>query len=246
MMGALSKTAIALAGLAILTASTPDRFDVASIRPNLTEGHRSSITRSGGRITLENTTLRDCIAFAYGIPSGKDYELSGPGWMDTAKFDIAATFPAEIATERVRQMLQTMLAERFALTTHAENRNIESYVLVVGKKGPKLAKSSESSDGAFTWGESQLTARSITMAGLANRLSGPNFKLSRPVVDMTGIKGAWDFVLKWASDDAPAEDRTEPSIFIALQEQLGLRLEPRKIAFRIVVVDSIAKTPTQN
>ena len=84
------------------------------------------------------------------------------------------------------------------------------------------------------------------MTGLANRLSGPAFKLGRPVVDMTGIKGAYDFILKWAPDDAPVDASSSASIFTALQEQLGLRLEARKLAFSILIVDQADKAPTGN
>ena len=90
-------------------------FDAASIRKNLTETNSGSLSREGGRLTLTNTSLRDCIAFAYNIPTGRDYELSGPAWLDTEKFDVMATFPLETSRERYREMLQTMLAERFGL-----------------------------------------------------------------------------------------------------------------------------------
>jgi uncharacterized protein (TIGR03435 family) len=98
----------------------------------------------------------------------------------------------------------------------------------------------------FFWGEGQLTARAISMSGLADRLSGPVFKLGRPVVDMTGIKGDYDFVLKWSSDDASASASSSASIFTALQEQLGLKLETRKISARILVVEHLDKVPTGN
>jgi uncharacterized protein (TIGR03435 family) len=246
---------VVFAGLIIATSgypvfaqltSKPVEFDVASIRPDLTESNSSSINRSGGRITLENVSLRDCIASAYDIPTGRDYELSGPGWLDVEKFDIAATFPPETSRDRVREMLQSMLAERFALRTHTENKKIESYALVIGRKVPKLPDLSASTEGAFIWGENQLTARAISMAGLADRLSGTHFKLGRPVVDMTGIKGAYDFILKWAPDDAPADASVNASIFTALREQLGLKLEPRKIAFRILVIDHVERVPSEN
>jgi uncharacterized protein (TIGR03435 family) len=219
-------------------------FDVVSIRPNLSGANGSSISRSGGRITLENVSLRECISFAYGIPTGRDYELSGPGWLESEKFDIVATFPTETSRDRVREMLRKTLGERFGLKTHEENREIESYALVVAKRGYKLPAVSTASDGAFVWGEGKLTARAISMSGLADRLSGSGFKLGRPVVDMTRIKGSYNFVLSWAPDNAPADGRA--SLFTALQEQLGLKLEPRKIMSKILVVDHAEKAPTEN
>jgi uncharacterized protein (TIGR03435 family) len=90
-----------------------------------------------------------------------------------------------------------------------------------------------------------MTARGITMAGLASRLSGPVFRLDRPVVDMTGIKGAYDFTLNWAPDNA-AIGHAGASIFTALRERMGLRLEARKMSFRILVVDHAEKAPSGN
>lgn len=244
-MGAWLAITVSTSALAQSTTKAP-AFDAASVRPNLTGANGGSLSRSGGRITVENFSLRECIAFAYGIATGRDYELSGPAWLDTEKFDIAATFPTETSRDSVREMLQTLLAERFSLKTHRENRKFESYVLVVGKRGPKVREGSTGGDGAFIFGEDHVTVRSFSMSGFADRLSGPVFKLGRPVVDMTGMKGVYDFTLNWAPDDASADARSGASIFTALQEQLGLKLEPRKIAFRILVVDHADKDPPNN
>jgi uncharacterized protein (TIGR03435 family) len=228
------------------SATKPAAFDVASVRPNLTGVNGGSLSRSGGRITVENFSLRECIAFAYGIATGRDYELSGPAWLDTEKFDIAAAFPMETSRERVREMLQTLLAERFSLKMHRENIKLPSYALVVAKRGPKLTAASTASDGAFIFGADHVTVRAFSISGLADRLSGPVFKLDRPVVDMTGIKGVYDFTLNWAPDDASVDGRSGASIFTALQEQLGLRLKAQKIAFRILVVDHADRVPANN
>jgi uncharacterized protein (TIGR03435 family) len=202
----------------------------------------SSIEQSVSRITVRNESLRGIIFFAYGIPWGRDYAFAGPDWLDSEKFDIVATFPAETSREVVRDMLQTLLSERFGLRTHPESRKLESYVLLVGKRGPKLQADTTGAEGAFIWGEDRVTCRAISVAGLANRLSGPAFKLGRPVVDMTGLKGAYDFTLNWSSDTVLAG----PSVFTAIEEQLGLRLVARKAAFKIVVVDRVEKVPTGN
>jgi uncharacterized protein (TIGR03435 family) len=100
------------------TGTNAPAFEVASVKPNRTGRNGSSTERSGVRITLENVSLREWIEFACGIPDGREYELSGPAWLDSDKFDIAATAPPETSRERVRQMLQTLLAERFHLKTH--------------------------------------------------------------------------------------------------------------------------------
>jgi uncharacterized protein (TIGR03435 family) len=221
-------------------------FDVASVRPNATGVSGSSVNRSGGRITLENVSLRECIGFAFGIATGRDYEFEGPGWLDDRKFDITATFPPETSRGEVREMLRMLLAERFRLKTHYESRALNSYALVVGKGGSKLQAGSAGTDGAFIYGEGHVTVRAMSMASLADRLSGPVFRLGRPVLDRTGITGVFDFTLHWAPEDAPPEGRSDASIFVALQEQLGLRLERRRVVSRILVVDHAEKMPAEN
>jgi uncharacterized protein (TIGR03435 family) len=121
----------ALTGAAMFAQSTPRpaSFDVATIRSNRSGANGSSIDRSGGRMTIRNTSLRECVAFAYDIATGRDYELLGPGWLDAEKFDITATFSPETSRDRVREMLRTLLAERFKLKIHSEARMVESYVL---------------------------------------------------------------------------------------------------------------------
>jgi uncharacterized protein (TIGR03435 family) len=130
------------------------------------------------------------------------------------------------------------------LKTHQEDKTINSYVLVVGKHGPRLPAVSTVTDEAFIWGDGKLTARGISMSSLADRLSGPPFKLNQPVKDVTGIKGIYDFVLSWAPDDSVVDGHD--SIFTALQDQLGLKLEARKIVSQILVVDYVEKVPTEN
>jgi uncharacterized protein (TIGR03435 family) len=229
-------------GAAFCQTPPPPVFDAASVRINTSATNEGSIRREGGRFTVANSSLRDLIALAYSIPTGRDYELSGPGWLDTRRYDVAATFPPETLRDRVRDMLRSLLAERFHLKTHVETRKLESYALVAAKNGPRLPAKGTSPDGSFVFGDDHIIARGFSMADLADRLSGPVFKLDRPVVDMSGIKGSYDFTLKWAPDGIGSE----ASIFTALQEQLGLRLVARKIAFKIVVVDQADKDPGAN
>lgn len=237
---------VLMMNLVLAVAASGVAFDVASVKLNTSGSSGGSIEGSAGRIIIENTSLKEIIFYAYGISWGKDYALSGPGWLDEEKFDIVATFPSGTSRGSVQEMMQTLLSERFALRTHRENRMLESYVLLVDKHGAKLQPNTDGADGAFIFGEDHMTCRAITIASLASRLSGSTFKLGRPVVDMTGIKGTYDFTLKWSSDVALADGQTGPSIFTALQEQLGLRLEARKTAFSIIVIDHMDKTPTGN
>jgi uncharacterized protein (TIGR03435 family) len=207
------------------TAADTPAFEAASVKPNRTGVNGGSLKRSGGRIVFDNASLRECIAFAYGIPAGRDYELSGPAWLDSEKFDVVAVFSPETSRDGVREMLRALLAERFSVKTHRESRTLKAYTLVVARRGPKLKEAGKGGDDAFIFGEGHVTARAISMSSFADRLSGPVFKLERPVVDMTGIRGVYDLALEWAPDGASVDGRPGTSIFTALQEQLGLKLE---------------------
>jgi uncharacterized protein (TIGR03435 family) len=227
------------------SATNSPAFEVASIKPNRSGLNGSSLGRSGSRLTFDNVSLRECIAFAYGIAAGRDYELIGPAWLDSEKFDIAATFPPETSRERIREMVQTLLAARFHLTTHRESKKLKAYALVVAKKGPTLKVASSGED-AFIFGDGRVTARALSMSAFADRLSGPLFKLEQPVVDLTGIKGVYDFTLEWSPDGVSVVGHSDASIFTALQEQLGLKLEVRQITAAILVIDYADRVPTGN
>jgi uncharacterized protein (TIGR03435 family) len=242
---------VVTAAFAIATAVSAERpaFDVASIHLNRSDTRDSSIGRSGGRIYVRNVSLREVIAFAYGIPTDRDDKLTGPAWLASEKFDIEAVCPPETSRERVTQMMQTLLEERFALRTHREDRKLNGYALVKTKRTPRLHPSlgvDQSLDASFTFSEGRVTGRAMSMQALANRLSGPVFKLGSPVVDETGIQGVYDFTLAWSPDAAPAAAESAPSIFTAIQEQLSLKLEPRKIMVSTLVVDRIERIPAGN
>jgi uncharacterized protein (TIGR03435 family) len=116
---------------------------------------------------------------------------------------------------------------------------------VVDKRGPKLTRSSNTPDDVFTFGDGHISARGFSMSSLADRLSGPVFKLDRPVINMTAIKGIYDFDLEWALDDATG-GHSGASIFTAIKEQLGLRLETRTTTVSILVVDRVNRIPSSN
>lgn len=244
--------AVIIAAFATATLASAERaaFDLASIHANPGAARDSSIGRSSGRISVRNAALREIIAFAYDIPTDRDEELIGPAWLAQEKFDIEATCPPETSRERVTQMMQTLLEERFGLRTHREDRKVNGYALAKTNRTPLLRPSpngvDQSLDASFTFSEGRVTGRAMSMQALANRLSGPVFKLGRPVVDETGIKGIYDFTLIWAPDGAPPAAESAPSIFTAIQEQLGLKLESRKISVHTLVIDRIERLPSGN
>ena len=221
-------------------AQTP-AFEVASIKPNRSAGGISSIRLSTGRVSMENVSLKKVILNAYGIPDDREYTINGPDWLTSEHFDIDATFPADTPLLHVRQMAQRLLAERFMLTLHRETRQLPVYSLTVAKNGPKI-HAVEDGQGQTSNGPGRLEAKKITMQKLADLLARP---AGLPIVDSTGLKGVFDFTLEWSPDQA-AEATAWPSIFTALQEQLGLKLESGKGPVEILVVDHIRKAPTEN
>jgi uncharacterized protein (TIGR03435 family) len=200
---------------------------------------------------MQNCTLWKIIGLAYGFGEDKDYARTGPDWIKSERYDIAAKFPADMpkdraqVVERVQLMLRALLADRFKLAVHHEPKVLSAYALVVGKNGSKMAEAGEGH--RMNIGPASMTGQT-PMGHFADLLSQ---KLDRPVVDQTDLKGVFEVKLEWSPDvnpqDEPAADNgTKPSIFTAIQEQLGLRLEARKLPVDVLVVDRAEKVPTEN
>lgn len=313
---------LAAAGTALFAslalAQAPDRsltFDVASIKPAAQQpmGRMMMGMRGGpgtsdpGQARFINMSLSGMIANAYDV---KNYQLSGPSWMDSAHFDVTAKVPQGTTQEQFHIMLQNLLAERFKLVVHKEQKQLPIYALTIGKGGPKLkesatapADSGEPKDpppfapgpperdkdgfpkrpaGAkgmvmmFNGNRFRMQANQATMDQLVNMLSN---QLGRPVIDETGLKAKYDVTLEFSPEgltmmkgmpmpmgpppggaagggsvgggpdggrDGGHEAESGPTIFSAVQEQLGLKLESRKGPVDLIVVDSAEKTPTEN
>lgn len=273
------------------TTSAPlPSFEVASIKPNHSGGRFRSISTSPGRFTATNEPMRVLIAWAYadkGSPWLKDEQISGgPGWINSERFDIEAKVDAAFAEEekklpfdqwadKVRLMVQSLLAERFKLKVSHHTKELPVYALVIAKNGAKIQESKPGDSyssgikrpdgvpaGARTgqYGRGQLTGQGLPMADLVRMLER---QVGRPILDKTGLKGNYDFTLQWTPVDptqmfngagnssqappanAPPPDSSGPSIFAALQEQLGLKLESRKALAEILVIDHIER-PSEN
>jgi uncharacterized protein (TIGR03435 family) len=229
-------------------------FTVASMKQNeFLPGKRPIVIVNPGRITLTGLTLQTLIARAYMV---KEYQVRGPAWMYSTRYNIAATMPEDTPETVVWEMLQALLAERLRLTVRRTRQELPVYAIVRAKSGPKLKPVSPGEPGVQLRG-GLLNARSATMQSLANLLG--TF-LDRPVVDQTGLDGAYEVTLSFTPDPnlGPAMKKlsvemeltnTEAnggSIFTAVQEQLGLKLEARKAAVEILVVESALKVPVEN
>jgi uncharacterized protein (TIGR03435 family) len=229
-------------------------FEVASIKAAKPGGNGTSLlTNPAGQFTAENATLRTIITFAFGV---RGFQLSGgPSWLDSDRFDIVAKPEAGSNPAQLRQMVQSLLADRFKLKFHRETKEMQVVALEVGKNGPKLKPTKPEDDAArpnrgFQGGAGELTALGADMTSLATRLSAI---VGRPVIDRTALTGRFDFTLQWTPDspahmkspDEPvANSEQGPSIFTAVQ-QLGLKLENQKAPVEIIVIDAVEK-PSAN
>jgi uncharacterized protein (TIGR03435 family) len=241
-------TASLLAGRAF-SQPAPDAlvFDAASIKPNTSLSGHSSSRVTNGEVIMRNVSLKGCIQLAYHLADGR---LFGPDWLSTTRFDIVAKPPSGSPHDQYRQMMQALLADRFKLAIHHESRMLPAFALVVGKNGPKLQKGEPGGPHVDTE-NTKMTGRGMTMANLAETLSQ---HLDRPVVDKTGLDGFFDLHLEWSPEEKPSDEKsaaaaqppTGPSIFTAVQEQLGLKLQAEKLPIDVVVVDHIEREPTEN
>ena len=234
---------IGLTLCAVVTAQTP-AFEVASIR--LAEddgGHDSDADR--GIFRTHNLSLKRLIAAAYDVDESQ--VIGGPKWIDLDGWDINAKIPAEFSratTEQISQMTGSLLEERFALRIHREPRQVAGYALTIAAGGLKINSAKESESGSeFNTHNSHLTARYVTMDQLARRLSR-NKDIGKPVFNTTGLTADrhFDFELEWAPEQADGKaDSDKPTIFAALQEQLGLRLSATRVTVQAVVIDRVER-----
>jgi uncharacterized protein (TIGR03435 family) len=221
-------------------------FEVASIKPLAPSdrGLPGQMLRDPGQVIYHNVSLENLLAQAYRI---KNFQMAGPDWLDSDRFDIVAKLPPEAHDDQLPVMLQGLLKERFLLAFHREPKTMSAYVLLTGKAGPKMRAAQSEGGVRTTIGATRrhLSGRvsMVTLAGLLSNM------LDRPVVDRTDLQGIYDVDLEWSVDDIP--DRTvqandPPSLVTALQEKLGLRLDTRKAPVDIYVIDHVERVPTQN
>jgi uncharacterized protein (TIGR03435 family) len=228
--------------------SKPRVFEVASIKPNTGSPDHSGVTTDKGRISMENVTLKRCIRSAYGVPEAQI--VGGPKWIDDDRFDINAKADWPAGDRELMIMLQSLLVERFQLSFHRESKTIQGYALVVGNGGLK-AKPSAPDAGSGINSKTSARAASIeavacTMTALAKQLSQ---MLHLPVADLTEANGQFDFRLEWVPDDMQQQSLagSDPvvssgsSIFSAVQEQLGLKLESHKVPVEVFAIDHVEK-----
>jgi len=253
----------------------PDRwkFDVVSVRQNKSDarpvtnfppGPEDDSVPSGGFFSGSGVTLYQYIALAYDF-TVYDYQLLKsrlPEWVLADRFDIQARASGRPTKAQLRLMMQSLLADRFKLAIHFETREVPVFALVPskpGKTGPRLQPHSDqppcstaSPCGRFDSlpnppGQFKIGARNVTMGFIANVLA--TSELGRPVLDQTGLAGNFDFTLEWTPNIPPSPDfmpdQTGPTYIEALQEQLGLKLEPTRGPIQVPMIDHVDR-PDEN
>jgi uncharacterized protein (TIGR03435 family) len=238
------------------------QFDVASVRQNLTPEPRWRMSFTDDGVSAQDVTLFYAIEEAYGL---YDEQLWAgiPPWIKEKRFDIEARYDVEkypkITFEQRKAMLQQFLAERFKLAAHHEQKEFPLYALAIAKGGPKFEETKPEDLHIGSYGPRCDVLRSkmgltemkgCSMEQLAHHLTGwTRNDLGRTIVDHTGLTGRYNFSLKW-TQDTPSPSSTldtggGPSIFTALQEQLGLQLRPEKGPLDTIVIDHV-EMPTEN
>src|SRR6185312_6424878 len=229
--------------------ATAPEFEVASVKRAMPGPQGVWTNGSPDRIRMLNMSLQQLISFAYDV---KDYQVPAKGWIESEKYDVVAkvspavaSMPWAVKFAQMRMMTRALLAQRFQLVLRRELREMPVYGLVTAKSGSKLQELGPN-PGDNVMADIQrghLSAKKMQMSQLALILGD---QMDRPVVDFTGIRGVFDVTLDWSPESAePVASDTKPSLALALQEQLGLKLEPRKSPVDVLVVDR-AEPPSGN
>ena len=228
-------------------------IEVSTVKPASPDEDVASIGPEGRRFLVQNLTVRDLIKFAYQVNVNQIVE--GPKWIATDRYNIQAlpvesvkfdekTYNPEQPYEKQYKITRELLADRFKLRFHQEQRMLPVYILTVAKGGPKLKVSDHKDAGGGCGGppmRMQCTLKGVTLPYFTSFL-GLYEAVDRPVVDKTGLAGEFDFDLKWSTGEVEAD---LPTIFTAFQEQLGLKLESGRAPVDVMVIDNIGR-PTEN
>jgi uncharacterized protein (TIGR03435 family) len=235
-----------------------DAFEVATVKPTPQDWRGGRFIRMLGprQFTATNYTLRVLIAAAYRLNT--QAVLGGPSWMDSDAYDIVAVTPGDVRPNLDQQlnMLQELLKDRFSLAFHRQERELPVYILSVAKNGPKLRPSQAPADedpvviSHISPDHVELPVRNASIAQVIAVMQRSIF--DRPILDRTGITGRYDFDLDWAPDEGQfggqfsrTADQNRPSLFTAIQEQAGLKLEAGRGPVLALVIDKLER-PSEN
>ncbi len=260
----LRRAILFAAAIPCVFAQSKKEFDVATIKPNAEKDNRFMLRYpQHGTFTATGVTLKMLIMSAYQVNA---YQVSGgPSWIATDRWDIQAKAEGSdglMPRDQFDAMLRSLLEDRFQLKVRRDSKEMPVYELVVAKSGPKLTPHTGGDpkpEERMRIGSGSLRFQNAGPPNLAFQLS---LQLGRTVIDKTGLTGQYDFALEWAPEPGqggpqsiglppdpslkfPPADPNRPSLFTALQEQLGLRLDSEKGPVDMIVIDSVSK-PTEN
>jgi uncharacterized protein (TIGR03435 family) len=257
----LSGVLSAVPGEVAAQIANPPTYDVASIKPSKASDETTLLFRPGA-FTAKGMTLKSLLKEAYGI---QDDQISGaPKWVSTQTYDIEAKVDGvdaatleKLSEDQFKGMFRSFLRDRFQLKVHWETKELPVLALVVAKGGPKLQQAKPGDTypdgikgpdgkpaghaGMLMWGRGRLTGQGIPIGNLVPPLTQ---ELGRIVEDKTGLTGNYDIELRWTTDDASPDSRSAsdspgPSLFTAMQEQLGLKLESQKAPVQVLLIDHV-------
>jgi len=224
-------------------------FEVASVKRAAGGGPPGDIPRnmdgSPGSFAMRNVPLRYALEWAYDL---KDYEISGPDWINgEERYDIIAKAAGPATNEQMKPMLQSLLTDRLKMKLHRETRDLPVYVLLPGKGAPKVKPASADGEATLSGSPAGAFFHNQPISRLTFMLTR---RMDRPVLDMTGLKGVYDFTVDTSglgfNGQPPADPTAGPSIFTAVQDNMGLLLEARKAPVETLVIDRVERIPIEN
>jgi len=225
-----------------MAADAHPSFAVATIKPHDPASNSQGFHNAGDRISIRNESITSLMMFAYSINKHQVIDL--PAWAETSSYDIEGK--TDIAGEpnlrQQQEMIQNLLADRFHLKMHRDQRELPVYAIQVAKGGAKLTAAAKPEDQPNQQGYSHGTemTQTYTNCSIPNFILGMQFFLDRPVVDQTGLTGHYDFTFHYTADEVHATDpNAPPGLFTAVQEQLGLKFEPTKAPVEVFAIDHL-------
>jgi uncharacterized protein (TIGR03435 family) len=225
----------------------PD-WDVVTVKardPNENNGN-SSMGMKGSQLALINRTVEVLIMAGYGMQ--KSQIVGAPHWIETERWDIQGVpdVPGRPSVKQMQSLIRKVLAERFGLKLHRESKELSVYAITPAKGGAKMDKSAGDPNGLPDENDNQnngIVTMRVTNMSMGEFAMIFQFFLDRPAVDQTGLAGRYDFQLKWTPDEsrAPTDGSAPPGMFTAIQQQIGLKLEPVKAPAEVLVVDALER-----
>jgi uncharacterized protein (TIGR03435 family) len=256
-------SALMLVGAFGQSTSPQPSFEVADVHASPRSANMNlRIVLRAGRYEIHNATMVDLVRTAFGVDA--ENVVGGPNWVEYDKFDVIAKAASNTPNDSLKSMLKTLLADRFKLVVHNDTKPLAAYVLTMGKGKPKLKEADPSgrsecqslpparppapTPGQIVVPMLNYSCHNMTMEAFASGLRGMGSGyFTTAVTDSTGLKGGWDFELKWTRKELlPLAGDNGVSLFDAMDKQLGLKLEEQKVSTPVIAIDEVNKKPTDN